>query len=73
MAFIREDCQWAKPKVTVTGCSLGAMYAANFALKFPELFHQAICMSDGIWPQNENAQSLDVYFISPIAYVSNMK
>ena len=74
MAFIREDCQWAKPKVTVTGCSLGAMYAANFALKFPELFHQAICMS-GRYLATEltkGEQSLDVYFNSPIAYVSNM-
>ena len=74
MAFIREDCHWAKPKVTVTGCSLGAMYAANFALKFPELFHQAICMS-GRYLATEltkGEQSMEVYFNSPIAYVSNM-
>ncbi|MEC8378848.1 MAG: alpha/beta hydrolase-fold protein [Myxococcota bacterium] len=74
MSFIRKDCNWANPTVTVTGCSLGAMYAANFALKFPELFNQAICMS-GRYLATEltkGQHSLDVYFNSPIAYVSNL-
>lgn len=74
MPFIREDCKWANPKVTVSGCSLGAMYAANFALKYSKLFHKAICMS-GRYQATEltkGEKSLDVYLNSPISFVSNM-
>ena len=36
---IRVDCKSSDVKIAVTGCSLGAYHAANFALKFPHLFH----------------------------------
>jgi esterase/lipase superfamily enzyme len=35
---IRQDCATPDIKIGVTGCSLGAFHAANFALKFPEIF-----------------------------------
>ena len=31
--FVREDCHQPNGRMAVSGCSLGAMYAANFALK----------------------------------------
>ena len=44
-AFIREDCQSPDIPIAVSGTSLGAFYAMNFALKEPELFRYALCMS----------------------------
>ena len=73
-AFIAEDCHLSDPPLQAIGCSLGAMYAANFALKYPKRFRRAICMS-GRYLATEltkGEQSMDVYFNSPIAYVSNM-
>ena len=40
-----EDCYQPNGRMAVAGCSLGAMYAANFALKYPSIFHYALCMS----------------------------
>lgn len=41
---IHMDCQ-GPVMIGIVGCSLGAFHAANFALKFPHLFHYALCMS----------------------------
>ena len=32
-------------RIATTGASLGAFYAANFALKYAETFHYALCLS----------------------------
>jgi esterase/lipase superfamily enzyme len=72
--WIREDCQTPQIRIAVSGCSLGATYAANCALKFPELFHYALCMS-GRYDISEFAgglQNLDVYFNNPLAYVPGL-
>jgi len=71
---IRTDCHNPDIKIGVTGCSLGAYHAANFALKFPHIFHYALCMSgrydlDSICGHSD---SPEVYFNNPIAYVANM-
>jgi len=57
-----------------TGCSFGAFHAANFALKNPRTFSQAICMS-GVY----NIRFLMhghhddwVYFNNPMEYVTHM-
>ena len=42
---IRADCNNPEARVALVGCSIGAFHAANFALKFPHLFHYALCMS----------------------------
>jgi esterase/lipase superfamily enzyme len=72
--FVREDCRWADAPMTVTGCSLGAMYAANFALKHPETFRRALCMSGRYLATalTGGESNLDVYFNNPLHYVSNL-
>lgn len=72
--FIRNDCQTPDIRIGVAGCSLGAFYAANLALKHPEIFHYALCMS-GRYDMREFAgglDSIDVYFNNPMAYVANL-
>lgn len=72
--WIREDCRSPEIRVAVTGCSMGATYSVNFALKFPELFHYALCMS-GRYDISEfagNLQNADVYFNNPLAYAPGL-
>jgi esterase/lipase superfamily enzyme len=72
--FIREDCGTPDIRVAVSGTSLGALYSANFALKFPELFHYALCLSgryDVRW-LTDGYYSDDVYFNDPLAYVPRL-
>ncbi len=72
--FIRGDCRTPGIKIGATGCSLGAFYSANFALKFPEVFDYALCMS-GRYEITEftgGFNSQDVYFNNPMAYVPNL-
>lgn len=74
VGFVRRDCHTAQMRVAVTGASLGGFYAANFALKFPELFHWALCMSGRYEMRHftDGFDSLDVYFNNPLAYVANL-
>ncbi|MCB1051212.1 MAG: esterase [Acidobacteria bacterium] len=72
--FIRADCRSNAIPIAVTGASLGGFYAANFALKFPDLFNYALCMS-GRYNLSHfmgSFQSGDVYFNNPLAYVVNL-
>ena len=72
--FIREDCRTPKIPIAATGTSLGAYYAANFALKHPETFRYALCMS-GRYDISEFTGGLagpDVHFNNPMAYVPNL-
>lgn len=72
---IRSDCRNADIHIGVAGCSLGAFYAANFALKFPEVFDYALCMSGRYEARHftDGYDSLDVYFNNPLAYVPNLQ
>jgi len=45
VSFIRADCRSPDIPIAVTGTSLGALYSANFALKYPQTFRYALCMS----------------------------
>lgn len=71
---IRADCNDGEIRVGVTGCSLGAYHAANFALKFPELFPYALCLSGRYDLEKITGQSAskEVYFNNPMAYVANL-
>lgn len=72
--WIREDCRSPAIRIAVTGCSMGATYSVNFALKFPELFHYALCMS-GRYDISEFAGDLrspDLYFNNPLAYAPGL-
>ena len=74
-AFIAKDCFLENPTLIAAGCSLGATYAANFALKFPQVFRHSICMSGRYLTtqltDGENSPSL--YFNNPLAFVSNLQ
>ncbi|GMU64286.1 MAG: hypothetical protein AMXMBFR36_05600 [Acidobacteriota bacterium] len=71
---IREDCQAPTIPIAVAGASLGAFYAANVALKYPETFRWALCMSGryAMTHFTDGFSNADVYFNNPIAYVSNL-
>lgn len=72
--WIRADCHSADMRLAVTGASLGAFYAANFALKFPETFRYALCLS-GRYDMAHfggGSESPDLYFNNPLAYVANL-
>jgi esterase/lipase superfamily enzyme len=73
--FIRDDCRTPDIPIGVTGTSLGALYSANFALKHPEIFRYALCMSgryDISW-LTDGYQSEAVYLNNPLAYLPNLE
>jgi len=73
--FIREDCRTPTIPIAATGTSLGALYAANAALKHPEVFHWALCLS-GLYDVRrftDGFDSADVYFNNPLAYVRGLE
>ena len=55
-----------------TGCSLGAFHAANLALKFPETFDYALCLSGryDIEAICGRSDFIEVYYNNPVAYAS---
>jgi esterase/lipase superfamily enzyme len=72
--FIYDDCRTPGIPVAVTGTSLGALYSANFALKLPETFRYALCLSgryDVKW-LTDGYDSPGVYLANPMAYVPNL-
>jgi esterase/lipase superfamily enzyme len=72
--FIRSDCRSESIPIGVTGTSLGALYAVNFALKYPETFRWALGLSgryDATW-LTDGFSNEDVYFNNPMAYVPNL-
>lgn len=73
--FIREDCRSPHARIAVAGCSLGALYAANFALKYPSIFHYALCLSGryDVARLNDGWTNADVYLNDPLAYVPNLE
>jgi esterase/lipase superfamily enzyme len=71
--FVQADSGGAG-EIMLTGCSLGAYHAANFALKRADLFPLALCFS-GVydvaatgWGERGDA----VYFNNPIDYVAHL-
>jgi esterase/lipase superfamily enzyme len=72
--FVRRDCGSARIRLATAGCSLGAFYSATFALKFPDTFSWALCMS-GRYEMTgftDGFSNLDVYFNNPLAFVANL-
>lgn len=60
--------------VVVMGASVGALYAVNFALKFPEVFAQAVGFSgrySGRYFTNGHVDD-GVYYSDPLAYAWNL-
>lgn len=73
--FVRRDCAGADVPLTAFGCSLGATYAALFALKFPETFPRALCMSGRYLATalTDGEMSDALYFNSPLHFVPNLE
>lgn len=73
--WIRRDCGDKPFRIAVAGASLGAMYAATFALKHPETFHYALCLSGRYdsSPFLEGFSSLDTYLANPLAFVPGLE
>jgi len=72
--FIRQDCHDPHARMYATGCSMGALYSSLFALKFPEVFRGALCMSGRYRGASivAGGYSDDVYFNDPLAFVPNL-
>ncbi|HEX6883488.1 MAG TPA: alpha/beta hydrolase-fold protein [Planctomycetota bacterium] len=73
--FVRADTRQPQARLLATGCSLGALLAALFALKQPEVFRAALCLSGryrgaGFIP---GAPSEHTYFNDPLAFVPNLE
>ena len=71
---IREDCRSSGIPIGLAGASLGGMYAATFALKHPETFDYALCMSGRYEVRNftNGYDSPDVYYNNPLAFVPHL-
>jgi esterase/lipase superfamily enzyme len=71
---IREDCNSPQHPLAAAGASLGAFYAANMALKYPELFRWSLCMSGryAMTHFTDGFSNAEVYFNNPLAYVGNL-
>ena len=73
--FIRQDCRDPTARVLATGCSMGAMFSSLFALKFPEVFRGALCMSGRYRGANfvQGGYSDELYFNDPLAFLPNLE
>ncbi len=73
--FIRRDLESPTARISVAGCSLGAMYAAIFALKYPDVFSWALCMSGryDAFHFMDGHRDLDTYLLSPLAFVPHLQ
>jgi esterase/lipase superfamily enzyme len=71
---IREDCRTPDIPIGATGASLGGFYAANVALKYPEIFRWALAMSGryAMTHFTDGFSNNDVYFNNPLAYLPNL-
>ena len=73
--FVRADCQSPDAPLATAGCSLGAFYSANVALKHSTTFRWALCMSGRYEARSftDGFSNMDVYFNNPLAYVPNLE
>lgn len=72
---IRADCRSDSIPIGVSGTSLGALYSANFALKWPATFRFALCMSgryDVSW-LTDGFVNEDIYYANPLAYLPGLE
>ncbi|MDP2273955.1 MAG: alpha/beta hydrolase-fold protein [Archangium sp.] len=73
--FIRQDCRSPDARVLATGCSMGAMYSSLFALKFPEVFRGALCLSGRYRAASfvQGGYSDELYFNDVLAFLPNLE
>lgn len=73
--FIRQDCKMPRVRMIATGCSVGALYSSIFALKHPEIFKGALCLSGRYRLSKffDGRSNEDVYYNDPLAFVPNLR
>ena len=73
--FIRKDCRSPDARLLATGCSMGALFSSLFALKVPEVFSGALCMSGRYRGTRiiSDQWSESLYFNDPLAFVPNLE
>ena len=72
--FIRDDLSAPHARIVATGCSVGALYSSIFALKHPETFKGALCLS-GRYRTSwffDGASNKDLYLNDPFAFLPNL-
>jgi esterase/lipase superfamily enzyme len=72
--WIREDCRSPGAPIGLAGASLGATYAALFALKRPQDFPWALCLSGRYrtTPMLHGEGGTEAYYNDPLAFVPNL-
>jgi esterase/lipase superfamily enzyme len=67
-----RNLNWA-PQIGVTGCSLGAYHALNFALRHPDVVSSCVAMSGSFDMKRfmDGYYDTDFYFNNPVDYVPN--
>jgi esterase/lipase superfamily enzyme len=73
--WVRADTHQPEARIVAAGCSLGALLAALFALKCPEVFRSALCLSGryrGSGFIRGGASDLS-YFNDPLAFLPNLE
>lgn len=72
--FIHSHCQGLVPIIT-TGVSLGALLSANAFFRRPDIFRGVVALSGSydLKDYTKGFYNEDVYFNSPIDYLSNME
>ena len=73
--WIYKDCHTENIPIAAAGCSLGGFYAANFALKFPQIFRYSLSMSGryNMTHFTGGVSNGEVYLNNPIAFASNLQ
>lgn len=73
--WIRQDCGSPTVRIAAAGASFGAYYAANMALKAPEIFHRALCLSGRYAADRflDGYTSPGTWFVHPLAYVPGLQ
>lgn len=74
LPWIRRDLGQPHARFIASGCSVGALYSSIFALKHPEDFKGALCLSGRYRLENFFGGSNDeIYLNDPLAFVPNLR
>ena len=71
---VRVDCRSPRIPIWVAGASVGAMYASSFALKEPETFPWALCLSGRYDARSftDGFENSDIYHANPMAFAPGL-
>jgi esterase/lipase superfamily enzyme len=72
--YIRQDCQSPGARMATVGCSFGAFYAVNTALKYPQHFHGALGLSGRYRSETflGGHEGHHTYMNKPLAHVAGL-